>query len=661
MYPSPPISENLREQEAFQKDAWGAEGPQNVVDALLAHLKTARLKVSIKSLKREVLNKYVGDLKPHHEKCAEENSLRYKFDFHDRDGFVLLLEDFNTTGLLGPLTTREDQRLYPRNFEGLLLTTGDVANKSRGKLGSRGQGKITFAAASAAFCWFAYSIRVEHETPDPARRVLMGRTRLRPHWLRTTYYGNHGHWGAKATDERDPVGACTDELTMDEFVDDFGLSRGRDESGTSIIIPYYVGEREPSNVILYLLERNYALILQNRLEVEVSIETSDRNFILSSDSIRDIVQSFLSDSGNPQWVKLLARIDRLREMLAALANRQSHLVLPGIDSPTSAENYLSRLPEELQRTLIDKFRVENRLVIRIPVKVAEKTEGGGRREHDGIVDVALFKDPDMESHWPEFLRDGLRIAPDVNSSMLSRKISGVCSILKVDGGETNGLQMLLRASEPGAHDRWEPSNDNFLETWHDGKSWVNFAKHLPTNLVEFLQDNRESLDLSGFSFLSDPNPDDQNTEAVASTGTGDATGRNRRTPKPRPPVTESNPKPKQKVYEDAGRGCYELTLGALRPSEFELQVAYDTDEGSPFSKYDPIDFDFAEMRAKGDIDLVGGDIREAKHNRILVRVTNPDKLRLDIKGFDIRRVPVFAYNDEMVGDGNRAASLDGDQ
>lgn len=661
VYPAGPVSENLREQEAFQKEAWGAEGPQNVVDALLSHHKTARLKVSIKSLGKGILNKYVGDLRPHHEKCAEENPHRYKFDFHDGDGFVLLLEDFNTTGLLGPLTKRPDRTRFPRNFEGLLLSSGDVANKARGKLGSRGQGKITFAAASAAFCWFAYSIRIDHESPDPAKRVLMGRTRLRPHWIGTTEFGNHGHWGMRAANGKDPVNACTSEAQLDEFVGDFGLARGQDESGTSIIIPYYIGEREPSKVILYLLERNYALILQDRLEIEVSIETSDRDFVLSSESIRDVVQTFLTDSGDSRWTDLLTRIDRLREMIAALADTQLHLMLPVVDSPTSSESYLNRLPENLRMSLIERFRVENRLVVRIPVKVAEKTLEGGRRELDGVVDVALFKDPDMDSHWPEFLRDGLRIAPDVNSSMLARKISNVCSILKVDGGENNGLQMLLRASEPGAHDRWEPSTDNFLESWHEGKSWVNFAKYLPAGLVEFLQDNRESLDLSGFSFLSDPNPDEQNTEAVASTGTGDAAGRNQRTPRPRPPVTDSNPKPIHRVYEDAGRGCYQLTLGALRPSKFELRVAYDTDEGSPFSKYDPIDFDFAKMRAGGDIEIVGGEIREAEGNRVLVEVSDPGKLKLEIKGFDTRRVPVFAYNDELASSGGRAAAVEGDQ
>jgi len=645
-------ADNSRDNEDFEPNAWTGEVPQNVVDAILASLSFGILDIQIKKMRHETISSYFGELQPHHEACYKEDKILYKkADFHSQDCWVLVLEDFNTTGLLGPFGFLPDGDKYKQNFVTLMRTNGDMNTKAGG-LGSRNQGKITISAASKGFCWLAYTVRAPHDTPDKEPRALMGRTRLRPHWIDQSHYQKDGHWGIW---NQDNVLPCTDDGIIDKFVTDFGLKRKAAQTGTSIVIPFYNGSSEPVDLVRQLIERNYALFVMSRLQVNLEVEENPKPYELNCASLLNIIQDCInsdSSSRSDEWYELKARVEYLTSMLKARENDDKHIKLPAPNRPKSFSEYLKDLPEELQKKLVTTYNVDGKLVVTIPVEVTENKDDSPYT-HTGQLDIAIFQDSDVAGHWPEFLRDGLRIAPiDRRSrSRMGNKISGVFSIVLVTGGENNGLQKLLRASEPGAHDKWKKDNAKFRETWPEGAKWVDFAKGAPEELVEFLKGNKESLDFSGFNFLSDPNAN-KTPEGGTDTGSG-SKGRGRKTkpkpvvkPKPKP-VVQSGPEPHIQGYVDHGRGCIEVTIKDIKADTLKVSAAYDTDLSGVFTKHDRADFDFEVMHAKGDIAVENGSLTKLDKNSFLVDVFDSDSFKLVIKGFDIRRVPVLkvdAYN-----------------
>ena len=640
-------NDNSRDAESFEPNAWTGEIPQNVVDAILKLLSSGLLDIQIKRMRHETISQYFGELRPHHEACHEKDKILYeKADFHSEDCWVLVLEDFNTTGLLGPFGFRPDGDKYKQNFVTLMRTNGDMNTKDGG-LGSRNQGKITISAASKGWCWFAYTVRTPHDTPDTEPRALMGRTRLRPHWIGDNQYQKDGHWGVW---DQEKVLPCTDDKIIDEFVTDFGLKRKANQAGTSIVIPFYNGSIDPVDLVKRLIERNYALFVMNRLQVNLEVEKTPKRYELNCASLLNIIQDCIDSDASDrsdEWYELKTRVEYLTSMLKALENDDEHIKLPAPNKPKSFSEYLKDLPEELQKKLVTSYEIKGRLVVTIPVEVTERKDGSSYT-HNGQLDLAVFKDPDVAGHWPEFLRDGLRIAPISRSSMVRNKISGVFSIVLATGGEKNGLQKLLRASEPGAHDKWDKGNLKFKETWDEGAKWVDFAKGAPEELAEFLKGNKESLDFSGFNFLFDPNAN-KTPEGGTDTGSG-SKGRGRKTkpkpvvkPKPKP-VVQSGPEPHIQGYVDHGHGCVEVTIKDIKADTLKVSAAYDTDLSGVFTKHDRADFDFEVMHTKGDITVENGSLTKLDKNSFLVDVFDSDSLKVVIEGFDIRRAPIVKAN-----------------
>lgn len=637
LYPEGVISENLREMEAFHAEAQLSEGPQNAADGRLDDSKPVRQRICIRRVPNHLLSKWIGDLRVHHKTCSEEEPRRYTHDFHDTDGLVMIFEDFNTTGLLGPFRHVPNSSDFPKNFVGLLLSSGDVVNKTASQLGSRGQGKITFAKASSAFCWFAYSVRIPHPSPNPEARVLMGRVRLQPHWISGVHYSKDGHWGVWNTiNERLEPSPCTEDVVLDEFASDFGVIRQQDEPGTSIVVPHYTGTTEPAGLMFHLIERNYGLVNLNRIEFEVSLEEHGYQCKLHAGNIQEVVSEFANSTGDEKWTNLLVRIRRFAAMLSALDNPNAHIHLPKPERPMSFKRYLKSLPEDTQKRIVDDYEQSEIQVLRVAVEVEERREDRTTKLHSGELVLAIFKDGDSVGDYPEYFRDGLRIAPPDRTSMVRDRIAGHGAIVIVKGGMTNGLQMLLRASEPGAHDKWIAGNDKFKETWNHGKTWIDFAKDAPAELVEFVKGNTNTLNTLGFPFLTDPNPDERPDGNSPNSNDENGRGRSRRTRRPRPEPHPNNPQADITSHLHNGKNCVRVTLGGLTSRRLSIDAQYAREDGHG---YDAADFDFEEMNSHGEILVPGGRVIEAHDNQLIVECDDQESFEVLILGFDIRRQP----------------------
>lgn len=638
--PTGTIRENHREDEAFSAASEFGEAPQNAADVRNNIQKPVRQRIHLRRFSSDVLSKWIGDLRRNHQACSTEDPRRYTHDFHDNDGLVLLFEDFNTTGLLGPLTVIENSSDFPENFVGLMRSSGDVVNKGADKLGSRGQGKITFSTASAARCWFAYSVRIPHETPNPEPRVLMGRVRLRPHWLDGKSLSKDGLWAVWNLEDSDvqPY-PCTNDALIDDFVRDFECTRQRNEPGTSVVIPHYAGPSEPADLMFYLIEKNYGLIGLNRVEFDVSLEEHGYRCDLRATNIQDVVSGFAESTGDEKWSHLLTRIKRFTLMLAMLNNPNSHIRLPKPERPMPFTHYLRSLPDDIQKQLVDGYEQNVVQVLQIDVEVEETPKEGSINLLQGKLALAVFKDEDPSGDYPEYFRDGLRIAKADRANMGGvRRIAGHGAIVMVTGGKDNGLQMLLRAAEPGAHDEWSDGTYKFKQSWKNGKIWIEFAKRAPESLVEFVKSNTNTLNTSGFKFLVDPNPDGRPDGGNSGSSDDTSRGRNRRTRRPRPKPRPNKPQPNITSHVHNGQKCVRVTLGGLTSRRIAIEARYAREDGSGYNK---ADFDFGRMKEQGEIVVPGGRVIEALENQLVVECDDKDTFEVVILGFDIRRQPVI--------------------
>jgi hypothetical protein len=81
--------------------------------------------------------------------------------------------------------------------------------------------------------------------------------------------------------------------------------------------------------------------------------------------------------------------------------------------------------------------------------------------------VAIGNYPEeSEAFYPEYFRDWLRIGVGLRKRSLGqrpmgRKTSQIRTIVNVEGGQANGLAMLLRASEGIAHAKWDSGTKGF--------------------------------------------------------------------------------------------------------------------------------------------------------------------------------------------------------
>ena len=62
-------------------------------------------------------------------------------------------------------------------------------------------------------------------------------------------------------------------------------------------------------------------------------------------------------------------------------------------------------------------------------------------------------------------------------------------------------------------------------------------------------------------------------------------------------------------------------------------MAYARVRGSTFSKWNPADFSASAL----NVEIMSGDIITKSKNQIIVKVKNPAKFKLQVKGFDPNR------------------------
>jgi len=506
----------------------------------------------------------------------------------------LLIEDFNTHGLVGDY----NEPYVPgteNNFVNFLYHDG-LTGKIAKKLGSRGVGKIVLLLASRARTIFAYTIRAD----DPSRQALLvGKSLLKFRQVDGALYEPAGYY-LESWPPGKPRKPIADGRVLTRFRDSFKLSRSS-ETGLSVVIPYLDQSVTIEELRRAVVEEYHFAILSGKLIVEIADGTSVEK--IDADHIPDVGEHELSarvalaqfaiDNPEPTLQTLLPKPGETQRLTEALVS------------------------EDVRRAILESLNQKERIAVRCHLHIHPK----------GTDPVLTWCDIYFEAvenihQRPVFMRELLPI------SGVGKACSQLRGLILIRSGP---LADMLRAAEGANHTQWSPRTDNFKKAYKGRLGEIEFVSTCLNRLIEIVRGNATEP-VGGISthFFSAP-IDDEGAKSKNNGKTDNGT-------KPETPDTpEEETEPIGYVFnlnEDKGGFSIHGDPEKPAPKRITVRVAYDVVRGSPWTDYDPDDFDFRKVR--GAVRLVSTDAEVEKPdpgNRLVIKPTSPD-FRVEVTGFN---------------------------
>jgi len=591
------------------------ESIQNSVDACDNHDSSVVVQFRVvlpKESNKKVFDRWFDDLWLHLQ--SDRNGLNNLPNAHSECGYIVI-EDFGTTGLEGD---PERGKLPDPNDEDDIFAffRSSALSGKKGKAGGRwGVGKSVFNRASHINAFLAYTVR-----DSDSRSFMFGRCFLKTHKVGIIEYQPYGRFGDADDDEF--VHVVDDPAGVDQLQKDFGLLRDRNSPGLSIIVPFYDDRITATAILSAVVEEYFYPIIADKLMVSVSgQELPHKSVRLNADSIWDYLQSsanegLLGIAGFAKWICDTPESEIKRKQLL---------------SPTSGEPPVwgesLPLPESIPINDIAKqFNNGDPLAFRVPLWVQKDEQNPTRT----FFDVYLQKDLDGKGYRPVFIRNGIIIPRALERRVRGHSLYGIIMV------ENEPIASLLGDSETPAHTEWSAETANFKNKYQFGSKVLEFVRTAPRAIVEFLsqaQDERDYFALADY-FPAQVSPDGRIVP-----------GKRRKKPKKKTTDTEIPPIPRKKQpyridkINSGFRIVRDNQSETDLPNLLDIRVAYDTQNGDPLKKYNPVDFNFAYKNADENaiqIECLYVDIIEAKDNHLRVGLLK-DNFEIEVTGFDTNR------------------------
>lgn len=600
------------------------ESGQNTIDAARDG-EPARLVYSLTTAPAECWSRYFSSLWPHLEVHPELREV-----LPDREAPIqcLLVEDFGTTGLTGPLAPEnrqaaeqfeKDHRLY------WFFKNVGRTSKTGEQLGSFGIGKTVFPYSSRINAFFGLTIR--NTIAGEAAMVALGQAQLRQHRLQGSDRENDPFgffaWQDSEYEAQRPI---SEPFLLDEIRRTFGLIRGNDEIGLSVIIPYPADGLTRTDLARAAIKQFFLPILSGQLVIEIH---SDTQTVLSASTLLQAIDGFNWEAGE-------ADILRRRVRLAKWAIDEGRNSLIQLSRPSSIgqPHFESTMFDAATRTdLCRRFISGDRIAIRVPTPVEPK----GAQPVWSYVDVFLEYDRLGASREDVYARKGLTL---IEHSGQARQ-TGLHSILLA---EDRPVYEMLRSSENVAHTKWRQRGaDRLSQQYTRGAAKVGYVLGVVPGLVQALLSPEEEADWWTLADLfpepvasplpdqpvSDAGgtvegipPDDNPTEdeGVDPPGPG---------PIPKGPPRQWRAKPTRDGMIVESNPAYE---GALRP--MKLTLAYGLLNRKGYRRHSENDF---SLRNDPSMFVARAAEVEALHHNVLRITPNESEFSVTLKNFDRRR------------------------
>ena len=502
---------------------------------------------------------------------------------------ALVIEDFGTCGLTGATDSYEDS-----HFSDFWRRHGR-SHKSGTNVGRWGLGKLVFSSSSRLRTFFGLTIR-DGET-DP---LLMGQCVLDVHKILKTKYDVHGFFADERTDKghegfQIPL---TNEALLNEFTQNFKLSRS-DEAGLSVVILFPNEEISLDDMIAVGITTYFFPILADRLVLDFD------GVIVDSDSLRSLAEEYA-----PGRIKdpeaLFTFINELH------THPDSNLVHAKKDWASDFMLQESGFSEDQLSKMRHRYAKGELISVRLPLTLREKR--GEKR--NTYVTLFLQSGKELEIGHDLYIRGGITLPREARFRG-SRKALGA---LVADDPVVVGF---LGDAENPAHTEWNAKAEKLIRNWRYPSQTLRAIRNTLVRLYDMLAQSVEEEDTDALlEFLWTPATKAQKNKKQRKS--------------PDEPIVIPPPTPKVFRVVSRKNGFCVQPDAEVRDDQLPIgctiKVAYDILTGNPFSRYDPLDFDFSSLA----IEAKNATVIEASKNILDVTLDSRDFM-VTVTGFDDER------------------------
>lgn len=502
------------------------------------------------------------------------------------DPKLLVIEDFGTTGLTGSWNSMDKEP-----FSDFWRRMGK-SHKAGRSLGRWGLGKLVFSSSSEARIFFGLTVR---ET-DPERPLLMGQAVLTTHELGGERFDSHGFYcELSETGMQLPI---TDVDEVRRFAAACGVYRTH-EPGLSIIVPFVTETITEQRIVQAVLRNYFFPILLGRLVVTVGTVTID------ADGFAGLSRA----QGGARFANgALAQF--IRTMRSVRKNELTPLVL----SSTWVSTGMTAALDDHSKSLRERYQAGECVCVRAPLLLKQKNGTELPTKFD------LFLQKASDDGDTLFVRDTIVLPAE------SKYFRGYRTLAALVADDKPICTFLGDAENP-AHTSWSASAEKVTAKWRNPSARL---KEIRGALQQFHDEIVSSME------TVDPNALIDFFSAKAESGTR---GVRPRGPVVRPP-NPNPPPPEEKAYRLIRlKGGFAIRGGAILSQEqlpltIRVRAAYDVLRGNPFSKYDPLDFDFSKDEL--EVKATGANTAAQSPNALVIKANSCD-FEVTVSGFDVRR------------------------
>lgn len=594
------------------------ESFQNSLDAIDDTKQPVRIVVSLGSTNSNEFVEAYDALNQHWNAAGRETSLGGKSSF-------LLIEDFNTKGLLGPIDKEEEPHdsLYSFWWE------EGRSNKRKGSGGSHGVGKSTLSGASSSHAFLALTRRSDGE------ELLIGYSILPPHKYGPKEYLGYARFGKRVVRESDnerviyPFVGSADPEIMGRFRKHAQLRRA-EENGLSVFIPNVRAETTVKELMHAIIENFFFPIIKENLIVEVNQLDTGTVQVIEKANILSLVEA------NGYADELRATIEVSLEATRLASKGEFFYPRPDFEflneNSLSSESFGEANLHKMQELFASGQVVSTRIAL--PIKLAS-----GKAVF-GYADLFAKGGSTGSNRTYKAFRGNILIEKE------KCRASQPFEVLILDifnDGDGNELSEYMKYAEDPGHTEWKNSALRRSQgTYASSESWQRHAvQRFATSFIALLSGTEDQEQLESFA-------DDiffVETEVAPETPGAKSGGRGAK-PGPDSPTPPDIPPPAPQLFRIQrlanGRATVAGTdhlgevleeAGAIRGRVWAANIIFGTSKSNWRKRHNPSDFDFRE---EGMVDSNGAVVTVVAPNCLDFIAEHKD-FSIELCGFDPNR------------------------
>lgn len=528
---------------------------------------------------------------------------------------VLLVEDFNTTGLLGEISPDKPQSKTENSFWHFAWARG-ISGKNEGTRGKNGVGKIVFPRSSKIKSQLVYSVRSFESSAHQG--ILFGNALLKIHEIAGEKFESDCRWMLEDADSGEHRPFLDDNLIR-AFREDWDIQRQPNEHGTSIVIPYCDSDFSARNLVQCIIQDYFVALLDGTIECSI-VDFDGSGVNLNSETI----EQHLTELDDRLLTRTSKNAAEIRALCALYRSKLKNEVLTiplGIETNELPNKWGSgELTDDqvhsIHTTLDGGGVVEFKIETLIPLEIGKKTP-----RQKGWYSVLIKQQTDVNSQ-PVFAREGILIPA---ASDRTTRVKDFVTLVTITSG---ALADALGQAEGPSHERWSAEESKFKEKYvkSHGEELIRFVKDSANRVTKLFLTKKNELEDSLFAKWF-PKSDD------AGGNTQKKPGKKPRKQRPGEIVEGF----RYEKLEDGFKVLPSLLKPAVVGTHAIIKAGYSQLYGGSPLALSPDDFELENHQGA----IIGAKVIKWDLNHLEFKVTQ--------KNFDIRFVKFDKYRDITVG------------